>query len=274
MDIFPGFGYREFMKSRLEILGWILILISAAISGFSCENDKLADQQTVYTYKIINQFPHDPNAFTQGLVFDDGFLYEGTGQYRRSQLRKVDLKTGRILQTHNLAGKYFGEGICIVGDKIIQLTWKSRTGFVYDKNTFKVLHQFHYPTQGWGITYNGENLILSDGSSMLYFLDSQTFTEVKRIKVTSGNTAITRLNELEYIDGKIFANIWTEDKIVIIDPANGNVTAWINLAGIWDRGKALENYVLNGIAFDKQNQRLFVTGKCWPTLFEIKLIGQ
>lgn len=259
------------MSGRLKIFIWILILqLVVLVSGFSCRQ-KTGDQTKVYSYKIINQFPHDTNAFTQGLAFEDGILYEGTGKYGESQLRKVDLQTGKVLKIHNLTDNYFGEGICIFDDKIIQLTWKSETGFVYDKNTFDLVKIFYYQTEGWGITHDGKNLIISDGTDNLYFLNPKTFTEVKRIEVRFANKQIIKLNELEYIDGKIFANIWMEDRIAIIDPANGKVTAWINLTGLLKQENT-ENSVLNGIAFDEQNKRLFVTGKYWPTLFEIELV--
>ena len=227
----------------------------------------------VYTYRIINSYPHDNEAFTQGLVFEDGFLYEGTGLRKHSTLRKVELVSGNVVKNYDLPEEYFGEGITIYDNKIIQLTWKSKEGFVYDKDSFKLLDRFTYPTEGWGLTHNGHQLIMSDGSSNLYFLDPETFIETKRIRVSDGNRQIDMLNELEYINGEIFANIWRTDSIARISPESGDVTGWIDLKGLLkpeDRTQKVD--VLNGIAYDSANDRLFVTGKLWPKLFEIKII--
>jgi glutamine cyclotransferase len=229
----------------------------------------------VYTYKIINAYPHDPGAFTQGLVFEDGFLYEGTGLYGRSSLRKVELKTGKVLQIRNLSDQYFGEGITIFLDKIIQLTWQSRVGFVYRKENFDVMSQFHYSTEGWGITHDGVHLIMSDGTSTLYFLDPETFEVVNHVDVHDGTTPVTNLNELEYIRGEVYANVWQTDFIVQIDPQTGDVVGWIDLEGLLPPGEhGTRVDVLNGIAYDVKHDRLFVTGKLWPTLFEIELVLQ
>ncbi len=230
------------------------------------------DTVPVYTYKVINTYPHDPHAFTQGLVFKDGFLYEGTGLRGQSTLRKVELETGSILQIYELPQKYFGEGITIYEDKIIQITWKSRVGFVYDEQTFALLQEFTYPTEGWGITHDGSQLIMSDGSATLYFWDPETFEEIGQIHVSDSGEPVTMLNELEYIKGEIYANVWQTDYIAQISPQTGEVLGWIDLEGLL----TLEDYqqidVLNGIAYDIENDRLFVTGKWWPTLFEIELI--
>lgn len=226
-----------------------------------------------YTYNITNIYPHDKDAFTQGLVFEDGVLYEGTGLRGQSSLRKVQLETGEIDQIHKLSSKYFGEGITIYEDKIIQLTWQSNVGFVYDKSNFELLQEFSYPTEGWGITHDGEQLIMSDGSHRLYFLNPVTFERVGSINVTENSTPVSLLNELEYINGEIYANIWYNDSIIKIDPETGNVTGRIDLSGLLNP----EDYnhtvnVLNGIAYDAENKRLFVTGKQWPKLFEIELV--
>ena len=227
----------------------------------------------IYTCKVVNTYPHDRNAFTQGLIFENGVLYEGTGLRGHSTLRRVELETGDILQISELPSQFFGEGVTIYGDKLIQLTWRSNIGFVYDKGSFGLLREFNYPTEGWGITYDGERLIMSDGTSTLHFLDPETFEEIDRIKVYDGDAPVVRLNELEYIQGEIYANVWQTDRIVRIAPESGQVLGWIDLKGLLsseDHDKPVD--VLNGIAYDAKNDRLFVTGKLWPKLFEIELI--
>jgi glutamine cyclotransferase len=224
-----------------------------------------------YTYDIINVYPHDENAFTQGLVFDNGVLYESTGLYGQSTLRRVELETGEILQLYALPNQFFGEGITILDDKIIQLTWQSNKGLVYNRNSFELLREFYYPTQGWGITYNGSRLIMSDGTATLRFLDPETFEEVGQVEVRD-NGPVTGLNELEYVKGEVYANIWNEEKIAIIDPQTGHVKGWIDLTGIRYPEDRDAGNVLNGIAYDVKEDRLFVTGKMWSHLFEIKLI--
>lgn len=228
----------------------------------------------VYTYKIINTYPHDCNAFTQGLVFENGFLYEGTGLHKRSTLRKVELETGTILQIYELPPQFFGEGITIFQDKIIQLTWQSNVGFVYHKDTFELLHQFTYPTEGWGITHDGTQLIMSDGTSTLYFLDPETFERIYQITVHDNGDPVTMLNELEYIQGEIYANVWLTDRIARISPQTGQVLGWIDLEGLLSLKSGEHVDVLNGIAYDAEHDRLFVTGKLWPHLFEIELVCQ
>jgi len=224
----------------------------------------------VYTYKIVNTFPHDPQAYTQGLVFDDGILYEGTGGYGSSVLRRVDLVSGQVLQECRLPANYFGEGITSCGDTLVQLTWQSHAGFVYDKNSFKLLREFSYPTEGWGITYDGSRIIMSDGSSRLYFLNPENFNTTGYIEAHDENGPVNKLNELEYVGGRIFSNVWTTDKIVIIDPADGRVTGWLDLSGLREKGLFNSSVnVLNGIAYDAKSNRMFVTGKLWPLLFEI-----
>lgn len=226
-----------------------------------------------WTCEVVNTFAHDPNAFTQGLVFEDGFLYEGTGLKGRSELRKVELKTGKVLQSHKLPDRYFGEGITIFEDRIIQLTYKSKVGFVYDKDTFEQLEEFEYPTEGWGLTHDGTHLIMSDGTPMLYFLDPRTFKRVDKIMVLDQNEMVDGLNELEYIDGEIYANVWSDDRIARIDPETGQIIGWIDCQGLLPASdKHNEIDVFNGIAHDPATGRLFVTGKCWPKLFEIKLV--
>ena len=233
---------------------------------------KTVDQPPTYGYRIVNRYPHDPDGFTQGLVFVDGFLFEGTGLHGRSSLRKVELATGTILQRRNLPARLFGEGVTVYGKKVIQLTWRANLGFVYDKDTFQLIETFHYPTEGWGITHDGEHLIMSDGTSTLYFLHPETYKEVGLIKVHDRKGPVPDLNELEYVQGLIFANVWRTDKIAQISPETGEILGWIDLRGLLrpeDRVQRVD--VLNGIAYDQVNNRLFVTGKLWPRLFEIKL---
>jgi glutamine cyclotransferase len=226
-----------------------------------------------YTYRITNTYPHDQSAFTEGLVFEDGVLYEGTGLYECSNLRRVELETGKVLQIRELPNQYFGEGITIYKNKIIQLTWKSNLGLVYDKSNFELLQEFNYPNEGWGITYDGNCLIMSDGTSTLHFLDPETFEEISQIEVYENDIPVTKINELEYVQGEIFANIWLTERIARINPLTGQVTGWIDLKGILNPEDCSEKVdVLNGIAYDTKNDRLFVTGKFWPKLFEIELI--
>jgi len=223
----------------------------------------------IYGYRVVNAYPHDRDAFTQGLVYADGVLYEGTGRYGESELRRVELETGEVLQARALDPEYFGEGIALLGDRIYQLTWQTRTAFVYDRETFEPLGTLTYPTEGWGLTTDGERLIMSDGTSRLVFRDPETFAEIGSVEVRDDDQPIPYLNELEYIDGEIWANVWQTDVIARIDPATGRVTGWINLAGLLDRG-AQRADVLNGIAHDPATGRVFVTGKLWPRLFEIE----
>ena len=223
-----------------------------------------------YSFTIRNIYPHDTTAFTQGLVFDNGTLYESTGLYDHSTLRQVDLETGTVLKQHSLPSQYFGEGITIFHNRIIQLTWKAKHGFIYDKETFTVLQEFHYVTEGWGITHNGTHLIMSDGTAMLYFLDPVTFTLIRQVQVFDTHP-VNHLNELEYIHGEVYANIWQEERIAIINPLTGQVTGWIDLTGLNNSGDSDPNNVLNGIAYDKEEDRLFITGKRWSHLYEITL---
>jgi glutamine cyclotransferase len=227
----------------------------------------------VYGYRIVNVYPHDPEAFTQGLVFRDGILYEGTGLRGESTLRKVDLESGDVLQLYSLPPQYFGEGITIYGERVIQLTWQEETGFVYDKSSFDLLETFTYTTEGWGITHDGTRLIMSDGTATLYFWEPETFEEIGRVQVYDDVGPVVRLNELEYIQGQVYANIWQTDLVGIIDPQSGQVTAYVDLAGLLGPEDRIERVdVLNGIAYDAAGDRLFVTGKWWPKLFEIELV--
>jgi glutaminyl-peptide cyclotransferase len=222
-------------------------------------------------YKVIQTYPHDPNAFTQGLVFDQGQLYESTGLKGKSSIRKVDLATGKVLQISNLSDRYFGEGITLWQDRLFQLTWVDKIGFIYDQKTFQQLATFSYSTQGWGITHNDQDLIMSDGSNTLYFLNPDTFEETKRIQVKDQDVPVDKLNELEFVKGEIWANVWLSDRLARIDPDTGNVKGWIDLTGIIDAASTINpDAVLNGIAYDSASDRLLVTGKLWSKLFEIK----
>jgi glutamine cyclotransferase len=222
---------------------------------------------------VVNEYPHDPQAFTQGLVFEAGFLYEGTGLYGSSSLRRVELETGEVQQMLALPAEFFGEGIAIYdGNKIAQLTWRQRVGFIYDKADFELLGEFWYTSEGWGLTYDGSRLIMSDGTSTLHYLDPATMEEIGTVEVIDTGGPVARLNELEYVEGEIYANIWTTDRIAIIDPITGRVTAWIDLQGLLSPEEAEAADVLNGIAYDAGADRLFVTGKLWPSLFEIELV--
>lgn len=221
-------------------------------------------------YKIINVYQHDKEAFTQGLVYDNGILYEGTGQVGESSLRKVELETGKVLNQLNLEAQLFGEGIAILGEKIYQLTWESKVGFVYDKSTFRQINKIYYQTEGWGLTTIGDKLVMSDGSNVLYFMDPELFTILSRLEVYDNKLMVSKLNELEYINGEIWANIWQTDLIARIDPLSGKVIAYIDLNGI-NPDEDTKTNVLNGIACDPDRKRIFVTGKNWSKLFEIRI---
>jgi glutamine cyclotransferase len=223
-------------------------------------------------YQVINTYVHDKGAFTQGLVYESGVFYEGTGQAGTSYLRKVDPATGTVLFQLNLEPPLFGEGIAIVGDRIFQLTWESKVGFVYNKTTMKQINKIYYQTEGWGLTTLGDKLVMSDGSNILYFMEPDQFSVVSKLEVYDNEKKVDKLNELELINGEIWANIWQTDLIARIDPLSGKVIAYINLKGILPANDADTNIdVLNGIAFDKEGKRIFVTGKNWPKLFEIRI---
>lgn len=228
-----------------------------------------------FAFSVVNTFPHDTKAYTQGLEYHDGFLYESTGLRGKSSLRKVDLTTGKVIKKIDLPARLFGEGLTIVGDKIIQLTWEEGIGIVYDRNTFKKEREFSYQAsrEGWGIVFDGDRLIKSDGTNKLYFLDKDNYHETGFIEVYNDKGAVDQLNELEYIDGKVYANVYMTDKIIIINPTTGQVEGEINLIGLLPLSQQTpETDWLNGIAYDKEKERLFVTGKNWDTLFEIKLL--
>ena len=228
-----------------------------------------------YGYQLVRSYPHDRGAFTQGLIFRDGVFYEGTGLNGRSGIRRVKLESGEVLQMKPLAQEYFGEGITEWNGQIVQLTWQSQVGFVYDMKTFEQTKRWSYTGEGWGLTHDGSRLIMSDGSAQLRFLDPAALKETGRITVRDANGPVERLNELEYVNGEIFANIWLTDRIARISPKDGRVTGWIDLAGLLTPAERAAvdaaGGVLNGIAYDAKGDRLFVTGKLWPRVFEIKL---
>jgi glutamine cyclotransferase len=229
---------------------------------------RLAD---VYGYEVVNSYPHDPEAFTQGLIFRDGFLFESTGLLGRSTLRKVKLETGEILQRRQVDREYFAEGLTDWGGRLLQLTWQSNIGFVYDLGSFRLTTTFGYRGEGWGLTHDSTRLIMSDGTPILRFLNPATLKETGRITVRDGARPVDALNELEFVKGSILANVWQTDRIAMITPETGTVTGWLDLKGLLTGRDSNGADVLNGIAYDAERDRLFVTGKLWPRLFEIRL---
>jgi glutamine cyclotransferase len=271
MELKNGVSWkRTFSAIALTPCLFFVLLVQCSISYMHPERppDEIA-------FKITRTYPHPPGSFTQGLVFEDGFLYEGTGQYGSSCLRKIKLETGQIVKEIRLPRHLFGEGITILRDKIIQLTWYSQIGLVYDKRNFRHLDTFRYPLpiEGWGLTTDGENLIQSDGSSTLYFLDPESYEVKRRLEVHDTSGPIHKINELEYIGGAIYANIWQSAKIIKIDTTSGKITGFMDLSElipIQYRGHS--DNVLNGIAYDRAKNRFFVTGKMWPQVFELELL--
>ncbi len=226
------------------------------------------------SYDVVGDYPHDPNAFLQGLLWHDGALYESTGSHSAgySTLRRLEFPSGKILQSVKLAPEYFGEGLALADDRLIQITWQSKRGFVYDRETFRLLREFTYATEGWGLTYDGKNLIMSDGSNILTYMDAQTFEPVRKLSVTMNGRPVYEINELEFIEGEIWANVWHDDRILRIDPATGRVNAFLNLKGIVPpEVRTNPEAVLNGIAYDAEDKRIFVSGKLWPRIYEIKV---
>ncbi len=250
-----------------------ILLVSITLGVLLSQPKPATAQPTLqYSYTIVNTYPHDPEAFTEGLLYSDGVLYESTGLNGESSLRRVNLTSGEVLQEISMPNQYFGEGMAIVNDKIIQLTYLNKIGFIYDKTTFQLLGNFSYSTQGWGLTYNGNELIMSDGSDILYFLNPQTYQITKQVHVYDGNSSINKLNELEYVKGDLYANIFEKSKIAIINPDTGQVKGWIDLNNLGNQNYVDTYTVMNGIAYDAQNNRLFVTGKDWAHLYEITLV--
>jgi glutamine cyclotransferase len=260
------FVVLAFMPSLFPVEG-----DSASLATVPDNNEKGKPEPVpFYKVRIVKIYPHDPNAFTQGLIYNDNAIYEGTGKYGKSTLRKINLHTGEILQTHRLPEHLFGEGIALYKDKIVQLTWHSHVALIYDRVTFQLLEKKSYPYDGWGITSDGKRMIASDGSDNLYFIDPESLRETGRIKVHGNNGPVSRLNELEYIKGEVYANIFKTNKIARIDVRTGKVTGWIRLDGLpHSIGK---NRTPNGIAYDQENDRIFITGKLWSGLYEVELV--
>lgn len=248
---------------------WCLVIAATlACAPATVEQRKPAPVQS---YKVVATFPHDPTSFTQGLVFADGQLYESTGLNGESSLRRVDIATGKTLQRIDVPPEYFAEGLALVGDELLQLTWQTRIGFVYDRTTFKQKRTFKYNTEGWGIAYDGTSrLVMSDGSDTLTFLDPKTLAVGKALRVRDAGRAVSNLNELEWVEGEIWANVWQTDRIARISPNTGEVSAWIDLSTLYPLAQRMPPAdVMNGIAYDKASRRIFVTGKKWPRLYQI-----
>ncbi len=255
----------------------VLAALFLCLTGLNCQTQTSPNKPGAgvpnYGYQLVHVFPHDPDAFTQGLVFHDGKLLESTGEEGRSSLRRVELETGKVLQKVDVPEPYFAEGITLLKGKIYQLTWQHEVGFIYDAWTFEKIGKFNYQGEGWGLANDGQSLILSDGSNRIRFLDPDNFQVRKTIAVVDGTSPVQEINELEYVQGEIYANIWHANRIARIDPQTGRIVGWIDLTGLLAPGEVHdEEAVLNGVAYDETNSRLFVTGKLWPKLFEIRLM--
>ncbi len=253
------------------------LIVAAALAACACGPSSQASGIPEYGYQVVHTYPHDKLAFTEGLFYLDGVLYESTGLEQRSSIRKVRLETGEVLQKHDLPGEYFGEGIIKWKDRLIQLTYRTEVGFIFDFATFELRSQFKYPGEGWSMTTDGKRIIMDDGTPELRFWDPETLQEIGRLTVTAEGQPVKSLNELEWVKGEIYANIWQTDRIARIDPASGKVVGWIDLTGLLTPADRVETGdfqtdVMNGIAYDAARDRLFVTGKCWPKLFEIRLV--
>jgi glutaminyl-peptide cyclotransferase len=256
------------LRGALALLGvWCLPVVASSTPVL-----QRATTAPVFRYQVVTSYPHDRAAFTQGLVYLDGFLYEGTGLKGQSTIRKVKLETGEVLQQRRIDDQYFGEGIAVWQNNLIQLTWQSEIGFVYDLATFEPSRRFTYKGEGWGLTHDGTRLIMSDGTPTLRFLDPATLEETGRVTVRDGKVPVDDLNELEFVKGEILANVWNTTRIARISPTTGQVTAWIDFSGLLSRRDAAGAEVMNGIAYDAARDRLFVTGKLWPRLFEVRIV--
>jgi glutamine cyclotransferase len=279
MAVDPSFPLYRQRKRAIQIL----LILALSLASLQCNGntntntpakEPAAENAVVqrFSYQIVNIFPHDSNAFTQGLVFLDGKLIESTGQEGRSTLRSVELQTGKVLKKVDVPLPYFAEGVALLNNKLYQLTWIHNLGFIYDAQTLEKVGEFNYSGEGWGLATDGRSLLLSDGSNRIRFLDPDSFRVTKTIAVVDGQTPINNLNELEYVNGEIYANVWHDDRIAVVDPETGRVKAWIDLTGLLQPGDVTDpEAVLNGIAFDQSSNRLFVTGKLWPRVFEIKI---
>lgn len=249
----------------------------ALVAVMACAPATVAQRRPapVHGFTVVATFPHDQTAFTQGLVCADGEFYESTGLNGESSLRRVEIATGKVLQQIDLPRQYFAEGLALVGDELLQLTWRSRIGFVYDRKTFKQTRTFPYETEGWGIAYDGTSrLVMSDGSDTLTFLDPKTRALTKTLRVSDAGVPVSNLNELEWVEGEIWANVWTTDRLARISPNTGEVASWVNLDSLWPRGRRRPPAdVMNGIAYDPARRRIFVTGKKWPLVYQIRVNG-
>jgi glutaminyl-peptide cyclotransferase len=251
----------------------LLMIGSTRSPGFAAWQQAPAGAKLpVYGYQVVRSYPHDPKAFTQGLQYVDGYLYEGTGQVGQSSIRKVELETGKVVQKRDVPPPHFGEGITVWKNEIFEITWQTNVAFVYDRNTFEPRRQYKYVGEGWGLTQDASNIYMSDGTDQLRVLDPATFAERRRIKVTAVGAPLKNLNELEFVKGEIFANVWQTEFIARIAPASGKVLGYVDLAGLLAPAERANTDVLNGIAYDAVHDRLFITGKWWPKLFEIKLV--
>jgi glutaminyl-peptide cyclotransferase len=251
-----------------------MVIVAAALACAACGPASEAGDIPQYSYEVVHSYPHDSQAFTQGLFYLNGFLYEGTGLYEQSSIRKVKLETGEVIERRDIPGAYFGEGIVNWKDRLLELTWQAHMGFIYDLGTFQPKGQFQYPGEGWGLTQDGKRIIMSDGSAQIRFWDPESLAEIGRITVTAAGVPVIDLNELEWVKGEIYANVWQTNRIARIDPKTGNVVGWIDCAGLLSASDRVggEGAVLNGIAYDAAGDRLFVTGKLWPKLFQIRLV--
>jgi glutamine cyclotransferase len=250
-----------------------ILIFAAALLSCACAPAGDGDVPE-YSYQVVYTYPHDTSAYTEGLFYLDGYLYESTGEYGESSIRKVRIETGEVVQKRDVPEQYFGEGIIHWRNRLIQLTYKTQVGFVYDFASFQPQKQFEYPGEGWALTQDGKRIIMSDGTAQIRFWDPETLKETGRITVTDQGRPVDNVNELEWIKGEIYANIYMTDRIARIDPGSGKVVGWIDLTGLLDPSDRIKGYtdVLNGIAFDAKGGRLFVTGKRWPKLFEIRLV--
>jgi glutamine cyclotransferase len=250
-----------------------ILILAAALAAYGCGPASEAGAIPEYTYEVVHTYHHDPDAYTQGLFYLDGVLYEGTGLNNESSIRKVKLESGEVLQKRDVPEEYFGEGIVNWKDRLLEITWKGQVGFIYDLAGFTPKGQFEYSGEGWGLTQDGKRIIMSDGSAQIRFWDPETLKETGRITVTADGQPVPELNELEWVKGEIYANVYQTDRIARIDPASGKVTGWIDLKGLLSPQDYIPERtdVLNGIAYDAKGDRLFVTGKRWPKLFEIRL---
>ena len=267
-------SYHFNMRIRALVLVAMIMAAASHSIGFTPAQTRARSPLPMFGYTIVRAYPHDRDAFTQGLQYIDGELYEGTGLNGRSSIRKVNLDTGAVLQKRDVAEAYFGEGITVWRNQIVQLTWQSGVAFVYDRKTFAPLRTFRYRGEGWGLTNDGTNLIMSDGSEVLRVIDPATFDVRRRVRVTASGAPVRELNELEYVKGEVFANVWQTERVARIDLKTGNVSGWIDLAGLLTARERAGTDVLNGIAYDAARDRLFVTGKLWPKLFEIRLVAR